>query len=259
VVAPHSSTVTRAAELVQALVDYEGELGMHAMSMRASMGPGQGSSQAPCTGSSSGLGIAEASCEPWLVRPSVAMLLTVERRGVKEMELTGDVAGRDVVIVDDIVDSGNTISRASRELMERGASRVFAVATHGLLSQDAADKLAKAPLDLLLLTNTVPSIIAKLPPEHRLRRKLTVLSVAPMLAHYICEHADLPPPDLDPAVPMYAMHSGVNAPRTAYEEYVRSSLERVAVEEDSQLSDSASMVESQSTASEFSSAAVITN
>jgi len=185
------------------------------------------------------------------------MLLTVERLGHKELELTGDVTGRDAVLVDDIVDSGNTLARSSRELMARGASRVIAFATHGLLSSDAADKLAKAPIDLLVLTNTVCTVSSKLPADHRLRRKMAVLSVAPMLAHYVCEHADLPLPDLDPLVPIYAMHSGSTSAEPAYTSFMAQHMRGMALlEEDSLLnSETASQVESQTTASEFSGAA----
>jgi hypothetical protein len=134
------------------------------------------------------------------------MLLTVERRGVKEFELTGDVAGRDAVLVDDIIDSGNTFARSARELMARGAARVFAFATHGLLSSDAAERLAKAPIDLLVVTNSVSTVTSKLPADHKLRRKMAVLSVAPMLAHYVCEHAGLPLPVVSATVASEAPH-----------------------------------------------------
>jgi len=154
----------------------------------------------------------------WGTPPSLAMLLTVERRGIKELELTGDVTGRDAILVDDMIDSGSTVLRSSRELMARGASRVFVFATHGLLSQDAPDRLVKAPVELILVTNSVSSVVPKLPADHRLRRKLAVLSVAPVLAHHICELSGLPLPDLDPLVPTYSMHSYSTPPdRPAYE------------------------------------------
>ena len=113
----------------------------------------------------------------------LAMLLPVERRGVKELELTGEIAGRDAILVDDMIDTGNTVVRASRELLARGASRVFAVATHGLLSGDAADRLSRCEeLSMVVLTNTLPTLVTALPAEHKLRRKLAILSVAPLLS-----------------------------------------------------------------------------
>jgi hypothetical protein len=185
------------------------------------------------------------------------MLLTVERRGVKEFELTGDVAGRDAVLVDDIIDSGNTFARSARELMARGAARVFAFATHGLLSSDAAERLAKAPIDLLVVTNSVSTVTSKLPADHKLRRKMAVLSVAPMLAHYVCEHAGLPLPDIDPMVPMNALHSGRSA--AASPSYSRTSeyMSERTREMNLEDSDTASQAESQTTASELSGAQVI--
>lgn len=141
--------------------------------------------------------------------PTLAMLLpAVGANGGKSLELTGDVLGRDAIVVDDIIDSGNSAVRSSYELIEHGAARVFVVATHALLSRDARDRLAKAPIELVVTTNSVPTVITGLPAGHKLRRKLAVLSVAPLLAHRIAALAGLPRPDVDPAVPTYAMHAG---------------------------------------------------
>jgi len=276
VVAPHASTVTRAMEFVRFLIQYKEELGMYfegpasaAAASAAFVATGAAAMaamavaepDAPADGSTTTSRRAEAlkvDAGRWRSPPSVAMLLAVERHGAKEFELTGDVAGRDAVIVDDLIDSGNTLARSSRELMVRGASRVFAFATHGLLSADAADKLAKAPIDLLVVTNTVASVTSKLPADHGLRRKMAVLSVAPMLAHYICEHADLPLPDVDPLVPTYAMHSGTSAPPGPSWQHMASTAERIMLEEDSLQSETASVAESQTTASEFSATAILT-
>lgn len=119
------------------------------------------------------------------------------------------VAGRDAIIVDDMVDTGTTVVRAARELIARGATRVFAVAAHGILSGDAADRLARCEeLSLVVLTNTLPTLSTMLPASHRLRRKLAVLSVAPLLAHRISKLAELPPPDVDPSVPTHPLHGG---------------------------------------------------
>ena len=159
--------------------------------------------------------------------------------------------------MDDIIDSGNTFARSARELMARGAARVFAFATHGLLSSDAAERLARAPIDLLVVTNTVSTVTSKLPADHKLRRKMAVLSVAPMLAHYVCEHAGLPVPDIDPMVPMNALHSGRSAAaRPSYSrtsEYMSERTREMNLED----SDTASQAESQTTASELSGAQVI--
>jgi hypothetical protein len=149
---------------------------------------------------------------PLLLSHLLAMLLPVERRGakdrgVKELELTGDVAGRDCILVDDMIDTGLTLTKASRELIARGASCVVAFATHALLSHDAADRLARCEeLSFIVITNSLP-VMASLPKDHRLRRKLVVLSAAPMLAHQICTLSGLPLPDIDPREPTHSLHA----------------------------------------------------
>ena len=124
-------------------------------------------------------------------------------------QLTGEVAGRDAILIDDMVDTGTTLVRGARELIARGAARVFAVATHGILSGDAADRLARCEeLSLVVLTNTLPTLSTMLPATHKLRRKLAILSVAPLLANRICDLAGLPAPDVDPNVPTHPLHGG---------------------------------------------------
>ena len=101
-----------------------------------------------------------------------------------------------------------TLSKASRELIARGASCVVAFATHGLLSHDAADRLARCEeLSFIVVTNTVP-VMSSLPKDHNLRRKLEILSVAPMLAHHICALSGLPPPDIEAREPTHSLHAG---------------------------------------------------
>lgn len=148
-----------------------------------------------------------------LATATLAMLLSNNSpRGIKELELTGDVAGKDAILVDDIVDTAYTVVRSARELIARGAARVIAYATHGLLSAEAADRLARCEeLSLVVLTNTVPTVISSLPADHNLRRKLVVLSVAPMIAHHICTLSGLPPPEIDALVPTYPLHGGSTA------------------------------------------------
>lgn len=70
--------------------------------------------------------------------------------------LVADVAGREVVLVDDLVSSGGTLARAAAACREQGASRVLAAATHALFSQDADRLLADSPVEKLLVTDTVP-------------------------------------------------------------------------------------------------------
>jgi ribose-phosphate pyrophosphokinase len=91
-------------------------------------------------------------------------------------EVMGDVEGRLCVLTDDMIDTAGTIISAAELLMERGASEVWAMATHGVLSGPAIDRLKNSKLQRIVLTNTLP-----LPPEKQLP-KIEVLSVAPLIA-----------------------------------------------------------------------------
>jgi ribose-phosphate pyrophosphokinase len=68
----------------------------------------------------------------------------------------GDVKGKTAVIVDDIIGTGSTLSAAAQTVLDEGAERVFAVATHGLFSGDAFANLERGPLDGIVVTDTVP-------------------------------------------------------------------------------------------------------
>jgi ribose-phosphate pyrophosphokinase len=91
-------------------------------------------------------------------------------------EVMGDVAGRTCVLTDDMIDTGGTIVAAAELLKKRGAKEVWAMATHGLLSGPAVDRLKNAPIERLILTNSLP-----LPSEKHLPN-VEVLSVAPLIA-----------------------------------------------------------------------------
>ena len=91
-------------------------------------------------------------------------------------EVMGDVEGRLCVLTDDMIDTGGTIVSAAELLMERGATEVWAMATHGVLSGPAIDRLKNSPLSRVVLTNTLP-----LPPEKQID-KIEILSVAPLIA-----------------------------------------------------------------------------
>jgi ribose-phosphate pyrophosphokinase len=95
------------------------------------------------------------------------------------LEMAGDVAGHDCVVVDDIISTGGTLIEVARALKDHGANRVIAAVTHPVLSKDAMDKLSESPIEEVVVTDTIP-----VPPEKR-TDKLTVLSVAPLLAEAI--------------------------------------------------------------------------
>lgn len=95
------------------------------------------------------------------------------------LNVVGEVEGKNCLITDDMIDTAGTIASAVHALKERGASSVYACATHALLSGRAPTRLSQAPLAELVVTNTVPI------PEERSFPGLKVLSVAPLLARAI--------------------------------------------------------------------------
>jgi ribose-phosphate pyrophosphokinase len=75
---------------------------------------------------------------------------------VAKMALVGEVRGRDVVLVDDIVDTAGTLTKAAGIIMENGANSVRAMCTHPLLSNNAIDRIEKSPLVEMVVTDTIP-------------------------------------------------------------------------------------------------------
>ncbi len=96
------------------------------------------------------------------------------------MNVVGDVGGRICVIADDIIDTAGTIQKAAQALTENGATRVLASAVHGVLSGPAMKRIDAAPIDRLVVTNTIP-IDGTGPASD----KIVVLSVARLLAQAI--------------------------------------------------------------------------
>ena len=93
--------------------------------------------------------------------------------------VVGDVAGKDCVLVDDLIDTAGTIAGACNVLKDAGAKSVTVVATHGVLSGTAVDRLKNCGAREVVLTDTVPI------PEEKRWDGLTVLSIAPLLASAI--------------------------------------------------------------------------
>ncbi|GCE48293.1 ribose-phosphate pyrophosphokinase [Thermosporothrix hazakensis] len=111
-----------------------------------------------------------------------APLAIVEKRrlgndGTTEaLGLIGNVEGRRALIVDDEIDTAGSITQAARMVREHGAREIYLCATHGVFSGPAIERLAKAPIEELVITDTIPSPDAKRLP------KLVVLSVSELLA-----------------------------------------------------------------------------
>jgi len=102
---------------------------------------------------------------------------TDTRNEVAALEVVGDVNERHCVIVDDMIDSAGTIVAAADLLVARGALSVKVVATHGVLSPPAVDRIKNAPIEEVVITNTLP-----VPEDARHLDKLTVLSIGSILA-----------------------------------------------------------------------------
>jgi ribose-phosphate pyrophosphokinase len=95
--------------------------------------------------------------------------------------VVGEVEGRVCVVVDDMIDTGGTITKAAEALFDAGAADVVVAATHGVLSDPATERLKNSRISEIVLTNTLP-----VPPEKQLD-KLTVVSIAPLVARAIHE------------------------------------------------------------------------
>jgi len=96
------------------------------------------------------------------------------------MNVVGDVEGRTCIIQDDIIDTAGTIQKAAQALTDNGAARVLAAAVHGVLSGPAFDRIESAPIEKLIVTNTVP-----LGGAWAKSKKVVVLSVARLLGQAI--------------------------------------------------------------------------
>lgn len=97
------------------------------------------------------------------------------------MMLVGNVADRVCILIDDIVDTGNTITRAAKLLKKEGACKIYALITHGVFSGDAVSRINASALDKVVVTNSVPQY------EHKglLGPKLDVLDISPIFAEAI--------------------------------------------------------------------------
>jgi len=96
------------------------------------------------------------------------------------MNIVGDVKGMRAVIVDDMIDTAGTMTKGAKALVDHGASSVYAVATHAVLSGPAHQRLAESVFDKLIVTDSIPN-----DPQGAGASKIHVLSVAPLFAEAI--------------------------------------------------------------------------
>jgi ribose-phosphate pyrophosphokinase len=93
---------------------------------------------------------------------------------ISHMELIGNVEGKNVILVDDMVDTAGTLTKAADLMKERGALSVRAICTHALLSGDAYEKIEQSQLEELIVTDSIPPKVS--------HPKVKVLSCAPLFA-----------------------------------------------------------------------------
>ena len=113
-----------------------------------------------------------------------APIVFIDKRRRREEEaevlnVVGEVEGMDCVVVDDMITTGGTVSSAVHALKEAGARRVFIAATHPVFTGPAVERLRAAPVEEVIVSNSIPIPAAKQGPP------ITVLNVAPLLAEAI--------------------------------------------------------------------------
>jgi len=125
--------------------------------------------------------------ERWTDRLGCGLAIIHKRRDpnvpneVKVGEVVGQVEGKTCILVDDMIDTGSTITKAAELLFRNGAADVIVTATHGVLSGPAMDRLKNSRINEVVVTNTLP-----IDPS-RCFDGLTVLSIAPLIARAIRE------------------------------------------------------------------------
>ena len=123
-------------------------------------------------------------CRAFAKRIEAPIAIIDKRRSgpneAKAFHLIGDVAGKTAIILDDIIDTAGTLTQAVDSLYKNGAKRVFAVATHPVLSGPAISRIVESPIEKLWVTDTIPLTEAA-----RNCGKIEVVSVAAVLAEAI--------------------------------------------------------------------------
>jgi len=121
----------------------------------------------------------------WFAKRMEASLGIIDKRRpapniAKVLHVIGDVDGHDVIILDDMVDTGGTLVQSVEALIKEGAQKVFAACTHPVLSGNAVERINKSGLKKLVVTNTIP-----LKGDNKDMGKITILSVAELFGEAI--------------------------------------------------------------------------
>lgn len=99
---------------------------------------------------------------------------------VEAVTVIGDVKGKDILLADDMCSTGSTLASAAKACREKGAKKIFAAVTHGILVEDAMQRLAASPIEALMMSDTIPI-------NGRVHQdvEVHVISIAPLLARAI--------------------------------------------------------------------------
>ncbi|MEN3046253.1 MAG: ribose-phosphate pyrophosphokinase [Candidatus Hydrothermales bacterium] len=95
------------------------------------------------------------------------------------INVIGDVKDKNLLIVDDLIDTGKTVSNGAVVLKEKGARSIWVCATHALLSENCKELLESSPIEKVIVTNTIPI------PHHKRFKKLEILDISGLLAEAI--------------------------------------------------------------------------
>lgn len=123
--------------------------------------------------------LAEAYAKQLGVPMAVVNKLRYSATHVEAATVIGDVEGKDILLADDMCSTGGTLMSAAKACREKGAKRIFAAATHGLLVGDAVEWIDKSPIEALLISNTILNV------ERRQSAKIRIVSVAPLFGQAI--------------------------------------------------------------------------
>ncbi|MGI6484305.1 MAG: ribose-phosphate diphosphokinase [Candidatus Dojkabacteria bacterium] len=95
------------------------------------------------------------------------------------MNVIGEIEGKNIIMIDDIIDTGGTICKAAEVLVKRGAKKVYGAATHGVLSDNAVERIKDSPIKEFIITDTIYH------PKTKLGRKIKVVTVGDLIAQAI--------------------------------------------------------------------------
>jgi ribose-phosphate pyrophosphokinase len=103
----------------------------------------------------------------------------LDKNAAEIFSVVGQVEGKNVIIIDDLIDTGETIALAAKALAENGAKSIYAGCTHPVFTANAVEKIESSPIKELVVTNTIEL------PEENLLNKIKTISVAPLLVEAI--------------------------------------------------------------------------